>query len=168
MKLTRWSSIGPRGTHALASASILEVSLARRCGRRLEWTRAKAVRFASLWCLALTFYPLECGRTGSDKSRCPHALVALGLLCHLIGRSGLGGALLGACCLVKPQYGVLLLWSLARGHWRFALGYAAILVPGLIVSIGRFGLHNHLRYLEVLGASPATGKCTGPIRASMG
>jgi len=157
-ELIRWSSVGAALLTALASAAVLEVSLARQGAGRLERPYWKALRIALAVVLGLTFYPLTQAYRLGQIQVFLDALVALGLLCHLLGRPALSGALLGACCLVKPQYGVLLLWSLMRRHWRFTLGYAAMLVSGLIVSVGRFGLHNHLRYLEVLRAISRQGE----------
>jgi alpha-1,2-mannosyltransferase len=168
MRLIRWSSVGAALLTALASAAILEVSLARLGAGRLERPSGKAIRIALAVLVGLTFYPLARAYRLGQIQVFLDALVALGLLCHLLGRPALGGALLGACCLVKPQYTVLLLWGAMRRQWRFTLGYAAVLVSGMIASIARFGLHDHLRYLEVLRAIARQGEVYWPNQSVNG
>jgi hypothetical protein len=60
------------------------------------------------------------------------------------------GAILGLLSLVKPQYGLLLLWTAVRRRWgAFAAG-VVFFFGGLACSILVFGLHNNLGYLSVL------------------
>lgn len=150
MAMIRCLSIGAVLLTALGSTAILEVGLARHDAGRLDRSSWKALRITLAIVVCLTYYPLIRGYRLGQIQVFLDAMVALAILSHLLEKRALSGALLGACCLVKPQYGVLLLWSLLRRGWRFAVGFAAILVAGLIASVARFGLDNQLRYLEVL------------------
>jgi hypothetical protein len=68
----------------------------------------------------------------------------------LTGSELRAGAILGLLSLVKPQYGLLLLWTAVRRRWgAFAAG-VVFFFGGLACSILVFGLHNNLGYLSVL------------------
>jgi hypothetical protein len=51
---------------------------------------------------------------------------------------------------VKPQYAILLIWSLLRRHWRFVAGFSAAVFPLGFVSLALFGWDNHMRYIGVI------------------
>jgi hypothetical protein len=106
---------------------------------------------AGLWfVLTLTFYPVRKAYTLGQIQVWLNAWFAVLLWCYLTGRKALAGALLGAICLIKPQFGVLLLWGVLRKQWRFAGAAAAVGLAGLLVSVALFGLQAHLDYLRVL------------------
>ena len=150
LRLIRWASLAGALLTVLASTAVLEISLARLNARGMDRPIERAIRIGLALIVGLSFYPLTRAYLLGQIQVFLDALVALGLLCHVLGRPALSGALLGACCLVKPQYGVLLIWSLLRRNGRFTLGYALVLGIGGVAAIARFGLMNHLRYLEVL------------------
>jgi alpha-1,2-mannosyltransferase len=101
--------------------------------------------------LGLSFYPLTKGFSLGQVQVFIDCFVAGSLLSYVRGYRGLAGFLFGLCCLFKPQYGVILLWGLVRRDWKFAAWLSAVALGGLAVSLVQFGLHNHLRYLDVLG-----------------
>ena len=145
-----WSSRIAVGLAALASALILEIGLRRASpGQPAPPARIAASIGLSL-ALGVTFYPLLFAYDLGQIQVFLNALLALGILCYLLGRPALAGVCFGACCLVKPQYGLVLVWSLLRRQWRFTLGLAGVLSSGLALSIARFGLADHLRYLDVI------------------
>ena len=100
--------------------------------------------------LGLTFYPLLFAHDLGQIQVFLNALLALAVLFFMIERPALAGICFGVCCLVKPQYGLVLLWAVLRRQWRFTLGLVGVLVPGLAISIARFGLADHLRYIDVV------------------
>lgn len=145
-----WLSRISAGLTVLASALILELGL-----RRLTRDRpAPPVQVAGSIVLSLglgfTFYPLLFAHDLGQIQVFLNALLALAVVFSVLGWPTLAGMCFGACCLVKPQYGVVLLWSLVRRQWRFTAGLAGVLLPGLAISIARFGLADHLRYLDVV------------------
>jgi hypothetical protein len=98
----------------------------------------------------LAFYPaLRAYRNGQAQTWI-NGLFAVGLLAFVGGRKGVAGALLGATCLIKPQYCMILLWGVLRREWRFAAFAAAIGGLGLLGSLVLFGVAPHLEYLSVL------------------
>jgi hypothetical protein len=99
---------------------------------------------------ALTFYPLVKAFTLGQIQVWINGLFALALLCWVIGRKGASGALIGFICLVKPHFGLFLLWAALRREWRFAIGCTVVGAVGLATSIAAFGVADHFDYLGVL------------------
>lgn len=72
------------------------------------------------------------------------------LLLWLKDRKGAAGAVMALAALVKPQYGVVILWSLLRREHRFSIGFLATGAPIGLISLAVFGLAEHFAYLEVI------------------
>ncbi len=151
------------------STIILEISFNRsrlQSPAKPEW----AAGYRALLCLALglTYFPLMFGYELGQIQVFINALVALAVLSNLKGQDFRAGLCLGACCLMKPQYGVLVLWALVRKKWKFALGFSSIFFVGLAASIICFGWHDHLRYLEVLKKISRQGEVYWPNQSVNG
>jgi hypothetical protein len=58
--------------------------------------------------------------------------------------------LIGLICMIKPQFGVFLVWGLLRRQWGFVAGIAAVGVPLTLLSVILYGWDNHLDYLATL------------------
>ena len=119
--LLRWLdgfSTGTTIATALVSALILEVGL-RRMNPRLPVQPAQvALRFVLAAALCLISYPITVAHWFGQIQVFLNFLAACGLLFYLLEREGLSGACFGLCCLVKPQWGLLMLWALLRRRWR--------------------------------------------------
>jgi hypothetical protein len=101
-------------------------------------------------CATLTFFPaMQAYRAGQIQAWL-NGLFGISLGLWLLGRERLAGGLLGLSALIKPQWGMLLLWGLVRRRFGFALAFAATLAAGTLVSIALFGLAPHLEYLDVM------------------
>ena len=98
----------------------------------------------------LTFYPVVKGFTLGQIQTWINLSLAGALLAWTAGGEARGGVLAALPCLVKPQYGILLLWGLTRRHWRFCAAFAAVLVGALALSTATFGWANHGSYLWML------------------
>ncbi len=98
----------------------------------------------------MTFYPLVFGFYLGQVQTWIDALVAGLVLAWLAGRQATAGAISGVVCLIKPQLGLLVVWALLRRRYRFAAGWSAVVAVGGLVSLGLYGLSNHLDYLGVL------------------
>jgi hypothetical protein len=75
---------------------------------------------------------------------------ALAFLCWLTGKEAWAGAILGSMMLVKPQYGVFLLWALVRRKFSAAVSALVCCATGFAVSCAVFGFKNNLDYIRVL------------------
>lgn len=107
---------------------------------------------------ALFFFPVVDAFYMGQVQVWINALFPLAAIAWLSNRKGLAGALIGLMCLLKPQFGLFLLWGIMRREWRFIAYWAAIVVPGLGLSMMVFGLQNHLDYISVLRALSRSGE----------
>lgn len=163
-----WLSLAATLVTALASAATLEIGLSHFARTNRIDRPGGAARFVVCLALGLTYYPLLQGYRLGQIQVFIDALVAFVLLFYLLGWELLAGACVGICCLVKPQYGLVLLWSLLTRKWRFTLGLVAVFLTGLTASLARFGLQNHLRYLEVLRTIARHGETYWPNQSVNG
>jgi hypothetical protein len=60
------------------------------------------------------------------------------------------GVTMALLAMVKPQFGLLLLWAALRRRWSAVVSGAIALAAGGAASIAAFGLRNNLDYLRVL------------------
>jgi hypothetical protein len=143
----------------LASAFALKLGV-DRLGEGDEdsrsWGRAALIALALL--LGATYYPLIKAHELGQIQVVLDALAAMALVALLLRRSFWAGVAFGLGCLVKPQFAVLLIWSLMRRQWSFAAGFGSVVLAGLGVSVARFGLHDHARYLDVLWTISSRGE----------
>ncbi|CAN5440956.1 hypothetical protein BH09PSE5_BH09PSE5_49310 [soil metagenome] len=149
--VVQWSAV--IGTIAIVvwmlHLALLDGSLAR--ASHIEpWHRAGVAAAAT--CLCLTFYPLTSALTRGDGigqvQVLLNLLLAAALLLYMRGKSGWAGALIGLCCVFKPQYAVVLLWGLHRRDWRLSAGLAGVAVAANLLALWRFGLAVHIEYLD--------------------
>ena len=77
-------------------------------------------------------------------------LFLLTCLALLYERRLLAGCLIGASALVKPQFVLLGLLALRRRNWKFAVGFAAVGLLCLVLSMLLYGWRNEFDYLPVL------------------
>ena len=98
---------------------------------------------------AVTFYPIVKAFTLGQIQIWLNGLFALSLLCWATGWKASSGVLLGLMCLVKPHYGLFVLWAALRREWRFTIACVATGAVGLVASIATFGLTDNVDYLPV-------------------
>jgi alpha-1,2-mannosyltransferase len=99
---------------------------------------------------ALSFYPLIKAYSLGQIQAWLNLLFATMVLAWMAGARAVAGAALGLMCLVKPTYGLLYLWGLLRREARFVASGALVIGAGLALSLWRYGLHDHIEYLQVL------------------
>jgi hypothetical protein len=150
IQILSWMSILAVLFTVIVSTIILEICLNRLFPTQNTITSGIARRVLLSLVLGLTYYPLLKGYSLGQIQVFLNAFIAFAILFRLLGWEMLSGAFFGVCCLVKPQYGIILLWSLLRRKWRFLLGFGTICLAGLAVSVARFGLQDHFAYLQVL------------------
>jgi hypothetical protein len=101
-------------------------------------------------CLPIVFYPLvRAGVLGQIQ-----LWIDLFFTCSLIlwvtDRRMASGLFAGLACAIKPQLMILFLWALLWRERRFAAGLLAGWIPFVALSIGLYGLHDNVEYLNVL------------------
>ncbi len=146
-------------THAGATAVMLTILLSAACylkgtGQINRWRERHDFNAIICVCvlliLGLCFYPLQKGQSLGQVQVYLGALAAFALFLFSLGQKAAAGVCLALCCLVKPQYAVLLGWGALRREWHFTMGMLATGTLGLMASLAVFGLTDHLRYLDVL------------------
>jgi hypothetical protein len=65
-------------------------------------------------------------------------------------RERAAGVMMACLAMVKPQFGLLLLWSALRKRWNALAAGCVALAVGAIASIASFGLRNNLDYIGVM------------------
>jgi hypothetical protein len=66
-------------------------------------------------------------------------MMTLAWLATRRGQTVVGGAWLGAVCLLKPFYGLFLIWQLRNRDWRGAAALVGVFAGGLAVSVALVG-----------------------------
>jgi len=66
------------------------------------------------------------------------------------GRERAAGVTMALLAMVKPQFSLLLLWTLLRGRWGALTSGLVTLAAGVATALATFGLRNNLAYLDVL------------------
>jgi hypothetical protein len=66
------------------------------------------------------------------------------------GKEVPAGAIVGLMVLIKPQYGLFLLWAFLRKKYRVAFAGLVCALAGVLLSCLLFRLPNNLQYLQVL------------------
>src|SRR5262249_55495643 len=135
---------------AAASAALLEIGLRRRNCLANEHPLLVATRCAIVLALTLTFYPIAKAFTLGQIQVWINGFFALALFAFVLGGKASSGLLIGLACLIKPHYGVFVLWGALRREWRFTVACAATVAVGLAAAIAAYGWVNHVDYLRVL------------------
>jgi len=134
-----------------------------------KWYRSAALgSTVAIAVLGVTYYPLIKGHLLGQIQIFLGALVALALLLQEFDRHSSSGFCIGLCCLIKPQFAILVLWAILRRQKRFLLGFGIVVLLGLCLAIIEFGLHNHFQYLKVLQFLSRTGEAYGPNQSVNG
>jgi alpha-1,2-mannosyltransferase len=92
----------------------------------------------------------------------------LACLCWMRNRRGMAGALIGLICLIKPQFGLFLIWGAVRKEKNFILGWAAVVVPAELMAVAVFGLANNLDYFNALRYLASHGETYYPNQSFNG
>jgi alpha-1,2-mannosyltransferase len=152
---------------AISVAAVLENTLA---GKKpdIDWRRMRAVRALLVVGFTLTFYPVVKAFTLGQIQVWMNALFALGLFAWVTRWKFLSGVLIGLVGLIKPHYGLLLVWAAMRREMRFAAACAITIASGMAASVAVYGLANHLDYLSVLSFLSQRGEAYYPNQSING
>jgi len=152
--LIGWACIG---VMAVSCAALLELRL-RQTYPGQDWSRWRWARFLLVFLLTITFYPLVKGFTLGQVQIWISALFAVATLFFALEWRGSAGVLMALMSLIKPHYGLTLLWGARNREWRFAFGLGVAALFGMAFSITRFGWANHLDYLSVVSFMSERGE----------
>jgi alpha-1,2-mannosyltransferase len=142
---------------ALATAGLVEAGL-RQAGAVSPSRTLTVLRAVTVAGMTLTFYPVVKAFTLGQIQLWINSIFAAALLCWVWQQRIASGVLMGLICLMKPHYGLFMLWGVLNREWRFALACGVVGATGLIYSIWTYDLVNHLDYLRVLSFMSERGE----------
>ena len=99
---------------------------------------------------ALLFYPTLSGLEIGQVQIWINALFSAACLSWLKDKRLLAGVFIGLALTLKPQFALFGLWALVWRERAFLFGLLLSFVPLTLLSLARYGLHNHIEYLNVL------------------
>lgn len=99
---------------------------------------------------AMLFFPLIYGYHLGQLQVWINALFVAACITWVSGHRAATGVLIGLVCMLKPQFGLFLVWGFLRREWRFAVALLITGTVGLAISVALYGFGNHLGYLDVL------------------
>jgi alpha-1,2-mannosyltransferase len=143
---------------AVCCVALVEMGLEKATGTPFRLDALAAIRALTVIGFTLTFYPAIKAFTLGQIQLWINALFAVTLALLVSGRRIASGAVMGLICLMKPHYGLVVLWAGINREWRFASALLAVGGVGLILSVWRYGLMNHLDYLSVLSFMSERGE----------
>ena len=112
--------------------------------------RVRLPGLVTAFAATLAFYPVMRAYRNGQIQTWLTALFAGSLLAFASGRPATSGAFAGLACLVKPQWGLVLVWAALRREARFALGFVAAIGAGLLVAVPLYGVRPFIDYVGVL------------------
>lgn len=118
--------------------------------------------------LAILFYPLNRAYMLGQVQTVINLLTALALLAWLHDRTAIAGALIGAVCLLKPQYSMFAIWGLLRRDHSFLAAFVAVTAIVGAVSLLVYGWQIHVGYLKLLSELSRLGESYYPNQSVNG
>jgi alpha-1,2-mannosyltransferase len=103
----------------------------------------------SLLSVAL-FYPLLRSEYHGQIQTLMTLAAGLALLAWQRDQPRLAGLMMGLCCIIKPQWGVVVLWAVLRRQWQFALVAGGVAGAAGLLSVAVYGWSNVMDYLSVV------------------
>lgn len=128
----------------------------------------QVVRLLLAAAFTLSFYPIVKAYSLGQIQVLINALMAVGLLAWSAGWRASSGLMIGAATLIKPHYGILLLWGAVRREWGFVAANAAVIALGLGAAVAVYGFANHVDYLRVLSFLSQHGEAYYPNQSVNG
>jgi len=126
-------------------AVIIAKEIVRCRGDRLSWQAAMATALGAFF-----FMPITLAFSLGQAQIFLDVFFTLLLLFWMRGNPRLAGVTMALLTVVKPQFGLLLLWTALRRRWSALFAGFATLAAGAVASVAAFGLRNNLDYLRVL------------------
>jgi alpha-1,2-mannosyltransferase len=124
---------------------LLAQSILRSHRERLSWPAAVATALAAFF-----FMPITLAFSLGQAQIFLDVLFALALLFWLNRMDRAAGIAMALLTMIKPQFGILLLWAALRRKWSALVSGIAMLSAGALASIAAFGIRNNIDYLHVL------------------
>lgn len=126
-------------------AILIAVRTLDRAGDRLSWRAGLATALAAFF-----FMPITLAFSLGQAQIFLDLFFALLVLFWIEERQLPAGVMMACLAMVKPQFGLLLIWSALRRRWQALTAGCIALAVGGALSLVAFGVRNNLDYLGVL------------------
>jgi hypothetical protein len=132
---------------AVVAVVIVQVRIAARIlhPANISWRAATATAIAAFF-----FMPITLAFSLGQAQIFLDLFFSLLVLFWITRRERAAGVTMALLTVVKPQFGLLLVWSALRRRWNALISACITLGIGAAVSIAVFGLRNNLDYISVL------------------
>jgi hypothetical protein len=131
---------------AVCAVVVLQVRIAAKVvGHGLSWRAAVATALGAFF-----FMPITLAFSLGQAQIFLDLFFTLLVLFWVERKERAAGVTMALLAMVKPQFGLLLLWAALRKRWNALAAGAVTLVVGGAVSVAVFGARNNLDYLGVL------------------
>ena len=132
---------------AVVAVVLVQVRIAAKilAPQKLSWAAATATAIAAFF-----FMPITLAFSLGQAQIFLDLFFSLLVLFWIERRERAAGVTMALLAMVKPQFGLLLLWSALRRRWNALISACITLGVGGAISIAVFGLRNNLDYLGVL------------------
>lgn len=104
------------------------------------------------------FFPITNGYAAGNIQTYLTLMAATAALLRIQGRPLLAGIAFGVAVIVKPQVGLLLLWTLYGREFAFVAGCAIVIAVMSLSSLAMYGLPLHLEYYRLLSYLSGRGE----------
>jgi alpha-1,2-mannosyltransferase len=135
------------GTIAFSTVIFLEETKKRMPD---EYFRYKWIFTFLTIIIGLSFYPILRGFYVGQIQIWLNFLFTLSLWFWMRKDETKSGVCIGLIAIIKPQMGLFSLWGLIRKNWKFCASLLGVVTFVLLISLWRYGLSSHLKYIEVL------------------
>ncbi len=126
------------------------VKIAARLAQVPQERRSSLYQALAVGAGGLFFYPLIRGNWLGQAQTVITLLFTVAFYAWLEGNEILSGVAMGLTVLIKPQYGLLLFWTLIRKKYSAFLSGTICVAVGTLASIAVFGWHQNLGYVSLL------------------
>src|SRR5260221_1931807 len=118
--------------------------------------------------LTLSFYPVVVAYSLGQIQAWVTALLALAVLAWVSERDDLAGVAVGMACLLKPTYGVFVVWAAVRRRTRFLVPPLGVALLGTLAALVAYGWPDNVDYLTALRIMSRGGEAFYPNQSFNG
>jgi alpha-1,2-mannosyltransferase len=118
--------------------------------------------------LTLSFYPVIEAYSLGQIQAWVTALLALAILAWVSGREDLAGVAVGLACLLKPTYGIFVIWAAVRRQTRFLVPLVGVVLLGTFAALVAYRWSDNVDYLTALRVMSRGGEAFYPNQSFNG
>src|SRR5260221_330872 len=137
-------------------------------GTPLEFRHDDPAVGVALIGLTLSLYPGGGAYSLGQIQAWGAALLALAVLAWVSERDDLAGVAVGLACLLKPTYGIFVVWAAVRRRTRFLVPLLGVVLLGTLAALVAYGWPDNVDYLTALRIMSRGGEAFYPNQSFNG